>query len=146
MFRLVVAMHLMIVTAVGPAACCCTLTRFTTKHMSSTSSGVPAPAPCCHHTPPSKGAKDDSERRPNAPGCPCKQAGGCEVIALPTALGEALESSNRAASGLFHFHLANLLDQVVLPTGGSSVFREGVGTASCTTTDNLLYAFHMLRC
>lgn len=151
MFRIVVAMYLMIVTAVGPAACCCTITRLTTRFMPPTSSAVPTSAPCCHHTPPSNESKGEPDRRspsgcPDAPGCPCKHAGGREVIALPVAQDEALESSARAASGQFHFYLAILLDQVVLPTCGSSVFREGVGTASSATTDNLLYAFHMLRC
>lgn len=147
MFRIVVAFYLMIVTAVGPAACCCTLTRSTTKFMPSTSSAPPTPAPCgCCPTPPNTDSQDEPTRRcPDAPGCPCKRADR-EVLALPAAPQEALDASARDASGPFHFYSAILLDQVVSPVCGSSVFREGVGTPSSATTDNLLYAFHMLRC
>ena len=55
MFRIVVAVYLMIVSVVGPAACCCTLTRLTDRlaqTQSDTSQPAPpqpAPASCCHH-------------------------------------------------------------------------------------------------
>ena len=144
MFRIVVATYLMIVAAAGPTACCCTLVRLATRHLPSPAPAVPTPAPCCHHAPPAQQSKDEP-RRP-APGCPCKQAGGCEGVALPAAPDEALEASTRVGSGLFFFHLAIRLDRVALPNCGPSGFREGVGTSSRAISDQLLYTFHMLRC
>lgn len=151
MFRLVVAMYLVIVTAAGPAACCCTLTRLTTRLASSTSPTVPSSPSCCHHAPVSKDSKDKTERPspagcPDAPGCPCRQSGGCEVIALPASHDEARESSSRAASSQFHFFLSVLPDQFVPLTCLPSVYREGLTITPTLSTDDLLYAFHILRC
>src|SRR5437016_2588398 len=103
MFRLVVALYLMIVTAVGPAACCCTFSRLTARSADKPSTPAPRPAPascCCHGS--EQPAPADAPKRPrpperrDSPGCPCKQAVGCEVVGLPATHDEVLETSVRA--------------------------------------------------
>lgn len=151
MLRVAAAVYLMLVTAAGPAVCCCTLARLTTRLASSTSVAVPKPASCCHHGRAGKGSKDRTDRpcspgTPEAPGCPCGHAGRCEVIALPAAQDEMLQSSARAASGQYHFFPAILATEAVPPACVSSVFRGGFALPSSVSTDDLLYAFHILRC
>ena len=146
MIRLVVAMYLMIVAAAGPTACCCTLTRLTTRLASVGSPAATKSTSCCH-TPVNKDSKGKPDERSPAdrPDCPCKQGGGCEVVALPAPLDEALDSSARVASQ-FQFLSAILPDQALTLACASSASRGGSLPARGTSTDDLLYTFHMLRC
>jgi hypothetical protein len=147
MFRLVVATYLMLVTAVGPMACCCTLTRLTQRLAPAESAAPEAPAGCCHHAPPSTAPAEKGDRPSpaDAPGCPCKQGVACDVVALPAVPDEAVEGPSRAAPA------GDGLPLVILPfqapsAGGSFVSHATPGLGASVSTDDLLYAFHILRC
>lgn len=143
MLRLAVAMYLMIVAAAGPATCCCTLTRLTPIG----SQAATKPASCCHASAGKESKGKPDERSPaDRPDCPCKQGGGCEVVALPTPPDEALDSSARVAPSPFHFFFSILPDPAVSLALASSASRSGSPPARGTSTADLLYAFHMLRC
>ncbi len=150
MLRVVVAIYLMLVTAVGPAACCCTLARLTERLTPSSPSQAPKVPSCCHggprSEPPGKKAPSPSPRRPDSPECPCKQAGERELLALPAAHDEALESAARATIESFGFRSILPADHTVPPAWGLSVFRERPAAGPAVSTDDLLYAFHILRC
>src|SRR4051794_7269888 len=97
MIRVAAAAYLMIVTAVGPAACCCTFSRLAERPASKPT----APHSCCCHGS-EKPAAEAPERptppdRRDSPGCPCKQAVGGVIVALPAAHDEANVASLRAA-------------------------------------------------
>ena len=144
MLRLVVAIYLMIVAAANPATCCCTLTRLTTRLVPITSPVVPKAPTCCHCTESEALAETSDQQKPSdRPGCPCKQGGGCEVIALPASLHESLDSS-RASAEPFDIFLALPLDQGISLVHASSVFREG--SAHGLSADDLLCGHHRLRC
>ena len=143
MLRIVVAIYLMIVAAANPATCCCTLTRLTTPLVPVTTPAIPKAPSCCHCTE-SQQAPDQSvpSERP-APRCPCKQGGGCEVVALPAPLHEALDSS-RAAAEVSDIVLSILMIQNCPLAHAAPVFREA--SARGVSTGDLLYTFHRLRC
>lgn len=151
MLRLVVATYLMMVTAAGPAACCCTIARLAERFSSPAPSSPPKAGGCCRHGPVSPG-QDETARHPSpsdhpsAPGCPCKQGGECEVAALPAAPDEARESSARAAIAAPFSLLAVPSDQLTPAGCGLPVFRGPPARGPSVSTDDLLYAFHMLRC
>lgn len=151
MFRLVVALYLMIVAAVGPAACCCTLTRLTTRLNEKPSTATePASSSCCHHGPQKQTLPEAPERPspgcPDAPGCPCKQAVGGDIVGLPAANEEAQEVSLRGSLAEFFCPSAALSSQFAPLADASPVFRERAALGPSVSTDDLLYAFHILRC
>src|SRR5262245_59418712 len=113
MFRLVVALYLMLVTAAGPATCCCTVMRLATRSAEQPSATAApqeqpaAPASCCHQCTrgedppgsPTNPATPGHHQRPDSPGCPCKQTSGCEIVGLPPASNdEAQQASLRGAA------------------------------------------------
>lgn len=149
MLRIVAALYLMIVTAAGPAACCCTLTRLTARFAPAAPTVPQAPA-CCHHTPAGQDSTGGTGRHgpsdcPDGPGCPCKEGGLHRAEALPSAQDEAHHFLARISSTLLDYQVALPLDQVAEWAAASSFFRDGA-TALPLSTDDLLYAFHILRC
>src|SRR5262245_42390425 len=104
MIRLVVALYLMLVMAVGPAACCCTFSRLTDRSAARPAAPAEQPVPasgCCDGA--QRPAPADvpecpaSPDRGDSPRCPCKQAAGDVVVGLPGAHDEAQEVSLRGA-------------------------------------------------
>src|SRR5262249_29129757 len=111
MFRLAVALYLVIVTAVRPAACCCTFTRLAVRASDEPAAPRSACSSCCQHgqegrQPPAHAPAPPGAPRgtrpsaPDRPGCPCKQAAS-EFVGLPAAHDEAQEVSLRAVLGEF---------------------------------------------
>lgn len=151
MLRLAVALYLMIVAAVGPAACCCTFARLTQRFTTPATSPVSHAPSCCHRgsadrVPDKTPADPDSPDRPDSPGCPCKEAGRTDLAALPAANDEARDIFLRVAVGEPLVPLALLCAQAIPSASGSPVFRESADLGPSISTDDLLYAFHMLRC
>jgi len=150
MFRILVATYLMIVAVVGPAACCCTLTRLLTRFLPTTSCAPSSAPSCCQHLPAGKDSMDDTDQEipsdlPGKSNCPCKESGQGEVVVLPTAQDQARESLARLSSALLTFYLALPIDSVLDWTAASAVYRQGVSDPPLST-DDLLYVFHILRC
>jgi hypothetical protein len=150
MFRLLVALYLMIVAAVGPATCCCTFTRLMYRYTQAPSSPDEQPPSCCQHGPRSQPSAEIPEQHspgcPDSPGCPCKQAGACSAVALPAGHDEAREVSLRGALVEFFCESGFSSSSFTPPASASPVFRESSVLGPSVTTDELLYAFHMLRC
>jgi hypothetical protein len=150
MFRLA-ALYLMIVTAVGPAACCCTFTRLAgrlTDEPPAPRSACPSCSCCQHGQEESQPAAEAPERRsppqaPDSPGCPCKQAAQ-EVVILHAA-EEAQEVSLRLAAGE-SFCPALVHWTAPVPAAATPAFRESAASRPSVSTDDLLYACHILRC
>src|SRR4051812_35134021 len=111
MFRIVVALYLTFVTAVGPAACCCTFSRLTDRPAEPVSAPTPTPASCCHcsanEAPTEAPAQPPEPQRPDTPGsCPCKQFGDCASVALPATDDDALGAPVRGTFGAFFWQPA----------------------------------------
>lgn len=147
MLRLVVATYLMIVTAAGPAACCCTITRLTERL--ACPSSAPKAGGCCQGA--GGPVQDEGPRHPSpsddrgAPGCPCKEGGKSEAAALPAAPGEGPEAP--AWSALSAFSLLAVPSDQLTPAGcDRPAFRGPPARGPSVGPDQLLYAFHMLRC
>jgi hypothetical protein len=152
MIRVVVALYLMAVTALGPWLCCCTATRLTARFFSKANSAaqpapLPAPPCCCHHGQADKGQPDSTDHPgcPQTPGCPCKQGPSNEVAALPTGADEPVETSYRLAAGerlpvpCLHAH------DLLAPEVASPATRDATSLPFLSTHD-LLRVLHIMRC
>jgi hypothetical protein len=151
MFRIVVALYLTFVTAVGPAACCCTFSRLTDRPAEPVSAPTPPPASCCHccanEAAPEAPAQPSEPQRPDAPGsCPCKQLGDCASVALPPAHDDALEPATRGGIAPFFCSPMSFTVLLNLQAAATPVFRESGPLGPSVSTDDLLYVFHFLRC
>lgn len=154
--RVVVALYLVIVTAAGPWACCCTFTRLTAK-VASANAGAPTSSTthsCCkkHQVPNrSEGSSEDkAPSRPNHPlghDCPCKQSGECASTAFAPTQDESRDGAMRALAGEFDATVGYLHPSHLAPTPhavwpSSWVRHDG----SFLSTEDLLHVLHILRC
>lgn len=154
--RVVVALYLVIVTAAGPWACCCTFARLTARVApiaSNDQSPTPKPQSCCHHQP-QRGNDQDSANQPTpkphgplSSDCPCKQGGECTSHALALPHDESRDGTMRALTGEFASALSGTqaVHHVPTPHGVLPSSREYAG-GSFLSTDDLLHVLHMLRC
>ena len=147
MFRLAVALYLMIVTAVAPAACCCTFTRLAPRPAEGPTAPPSAPACCCEHDHESRPPAEPPCRPsppsvPSSPDCPCKQAVQ-DALTLPA--DEAQVLSLRIAAGEF---VCPALVHWAVPVTATATpaLRESDAPGPSFSTDDLLYACHVLRC
>lgn len=152
MFRLAVALYLMVMTVAGPAVCCCSLPRLTARSGEQPSAppcSAPASCPCCPHShdeqPADAPEQPSPPASPDGPGCPCKQAVDSQIAGLPVSLDEAQEFTQRIALGE-SFCLCLALWAPIVPATVSSVFRESAPAGPSVSTDDLLYSHHVLRC
>lgn len=148
--RLALALYLMIVTAAGPWACCCTLARLATKlSAKSTSDAAPAEShSCCKQKAPRVPSPEEHDRKdPGRSDCPCKQAGDCSSHLIATSHDESRDATLRvlagAAASLFspEFSVLTGAAHAALPSSGAPR-----GSLSSLSKDDLLHVHHMLRC
>src|SRR5262249_12821956 len=142
MLRLAVALYLMIVTAVGPAACCCTATRPTSRPGDQPPAPQSTPHSCCHHghkgPPPARApARPSSQAPPTPPACPCKQTSGSGIAGLAAA-DEAQEVSLRVALGDLFIQVPGLWAPPA-PASATPASSQPVASGPSVTTDDLLY-------
>lgn len=146
MLRLAVTAYLTVVSATGPWVCCCTASRIAAL-LDSRSGKTSAPRRCCgHHTGQSRAPKHDHVPGPEAPCCPCPlDPSRSPAAALgsyePTKQFEAREAE-RASSAPF-------LSPDVDPCSGRTCPQgtpRGLSALPFLTADDILRAFHILRC
>lgn len=148
MSRITVAAYLMVVTAAGPWACCCTATRLSAllRHAttSRSHSAPPSRACCGHHGHPGGTSKD--RQAPERPRCPCREQSFGSA--------EALRPTAEAADQLQHRHLSSVpfgIPELLTagprpPHSEGALDRPGLSALPFLTTDDLLRALHILRC
>lgn len=151
MLRLVVIHQLILSLVVGPMLCCCTVARLS-HNSDHPSVDVARPAPksrtCCGLVKQPQ-SDDSSKSRPPSPSnksqCPCK-ADTSKVIdfAAPevssTGIGLVTFLPDYALPLLSHVDICRLL------VGGSVTVLDRRDHTSFTSTFELLYAHHNLRC
>jgi hypothetical protein len=152
MFRIGLAIYLMLVTLVGPWLCCCTAARVTVGLLRSTAARPAAaddtrPACCRHHSAerPQVAADENSHREsPRKPGCPCGQDLNRTVSGLETESARQLQLAPA---------VPNPTDIVTLPNAILATSAEGSALAPRErralpfwSASDLLRVLHLLRC
>ncbi|MFO0842316.1 MAG: hypothetical protein U0797_07930 [Gemmataceae bacterium] len=151
--RFVVALYLVIVTAAGPWACCCTFARLTARLSAATPHDhVTAKAhSCCKPQGQERAGADPASEParqrhgPLSPDCPCKQGSECSSQALALTHDESRSDTLRALAAEF-----------VSPSGGSQLSQPAPAPHAVLppswahpgglSTDDLLHVLHMMRC
>lgn len=154
--RLVLALYLVIVTAAGPWACCCTFTRLTAKVASANVVSLPSSNThsCCKkHQAPGRSEGGPGGKAPAQPtnpfggDCPCKQSGECVSAALAITHDESRDGAMRALTGEFDAISGGLLASHLAPTPHAVwPLSWGRHDGSLLSTDDLLHVLHILRC
>jgi hypothetical protein len=146
MIRVVLAVYLALVSAVGPWACCCAPARLASRLFAPSSPGA---SPCCGH----KASADrpaqapapcrDGPRSPLRPGCPCKEGPVLEAV-LPPSSGDTAAAALRL-TGEWPSAPAGPGLGSPLPAGGPAAWPWFAAPPFLSTHD-LLCVHHVLRC
>lgn len=151
MFRVVVIHQLILSLLMGPMLCCCTVARLGHESVS-TNSGDARPASnlrtCCGDANQSQSDDPTNSHKQspgNKPQCPCKadHANVVDVVA-PDAPSTGVEILNVGSA-----HTLPILSLVAphrLPFGGAGSALDRRDQTSFTSTSELLYTHHKLRC
>lgn len=151
MFRVVVIHQLILSLLVGPMLCCCTVARLGHESVS-TNSGDARPASnlrtCCgdakqsHSDDPTNSHKQSPGNKPQ---CPCKadHTNVVDVVA-PDAPSTVAGLVNVASDHALP--IPSLVDLHRLPFGETVSAIDRRDQTSFTSTSELLYAHHKLRC
>jgi hypothetical protein len=155
MFRIGLALYLVLVMAVGPALCCCT-TQHIVANLAGAGGGKKAQQgsgqhACCHH----QTSGSQHRERPQGSGspgqpapspCPCNEQGSHFMPLLADDAGAAQQfQAKQLLHGTCQF-LPILPESLqLLLSGILGAFDEATALPFLTAQD-ILYTFHMLRC
>jgi hypothetical protein len=153
-FRTVVVTCLVVAQAAGFLPCCCTMSRLAATPSRRAAgvaeqpdSNLPA---CCHHktrAPQPEPTPQDGPGKslPGRPGCPCRQDGsGNAAVALAPEAAKQLQQrqlSLEPVAALF-----SLPPACPMPAAARSQALGGAHALPFLTADDILRAFHILRC
>lgn len=151
MFRVVVIHQLILSLLVGPMLCCCTIARLGHESVS-TNSGDARPAStsrtCCGDANQSQSddpANSHKQSPGNKPHCPCKTDPTNAVDVVPPDAPLAGFGLVSVASD-HTLPIPSLVDLNRLPFGVTVSAIDRRDQTSFTSTSELLYAHHKLRC
>ena len=145
--RLALAILIAVTQTAGPWLCCCGAERLTAALATRPSEAKPAPAkaPACHHTCPHCATPQDEppapppDHKPPIPErCPC----GC--VELVAVLTTKTDGADPTAAGLIPVTPA--VPEAVAVGSHSPAEWAGRRAVPHLTTDDRLYAHHVLRC
>jgi hypothetical protein len=144
--RMAVTLYLLTFTIAGQGLCCCTLEQLARDLVSpvATEPTMPRPAqkPCCAHHHRQTETKSPTNQKPQSPEpCPCKQHGQLPVLAPQSAARTLLDLQPRHSldSGTTWLACGDVSELAPPPSHDG---RAG----GFVTAEDLLRAFHILRC
>jgi hypothetical protein len=132
-------------TLLGPGICCCTLSASpATSSAVAASSTKPKPRKCCCQHDKAEGKSDHAPQPCPPNGCPCKRVKADTQGINPAPASNEVSQFFRSVLNVFPEVLPTLGLQVfvwTLDAGNSSQIEQPF-----VTTEDLLRAFHILRC
>jgi hypothetical protein len=144
--RTAVTLYLLAFTIAGQGLCCCTLEQMARELVTPaapvTTTTRPAQKPCCAHHHQQTATKSTNVPQPQTPDpCPCKQHGQLPVLAPQATTRTLLDLQPRynldSATLSSHCDDATRVDRPLTDKGRAGGF---------VTAEDLLRAFHILRC
>jgi len=153
MARIAVVAVLTALQLAAPWLCCCTAARFAAPAAGPVHTQLepPDPPPCCCHQEqaPSEAQAQpggpDNRQPPSHPGCPCRQHSDRNAALAPEREAGKQSLLQHLSQELVWLLSFAPVDRVQAPAGATPA-PGGAGSLPFLSADDILRAFHILRC